>query len=165
MGRSEIKKRARADINSRILAEQLTRATGVPYAAVRSVLDSLGAHIGEHLAEGKNVHITGFGKFHAARKRVRTQQLHTSHGELHGPVDAATVQVYFTKSRPLKEILMSNHTENEGMDKYAVDETAGRTSEELEKQASKGCPLCGRALERHGSTLLCPVHGSAPFEG
>jgi hypothetical protein len=54
---------------------------------------------------------------------------------------------------------------DEGMDKYAVDETAGLTSEQLEKKANKGCPICGRAPERHGSTLLCPVHGSEPFEG
>ena len=26
------------------------------------------------------------------------------------------------------------------------------------------CPLCGVAPTRHGSVLLCPTHGSAPFE-
>lgn len=52
----------------------------------------------------------------------------------------------------------------EGMDKYAVDELAG-SSEDLEKKAQKGCPVCGRTPEVHGSVLICPVHGSEPFEG
>ena len=46
------------------------------------------------------------------------------------------------------------------MDKYGVDESAT----EKEKLASKGCPECGRAPERHGNLLVCPVHGTEPFE-
>lgn len=49
------------------------------------------------------------------------------------------------------------------MYKYGVDE--GVNSEELEKKASQGCPKCGRTdLVRNGNTLLCPEHGSEPFE-
>lgn len=48
------------------------------------------------------------------------------------------------------------------MDKYGVDEAVDQ--EKLEKQASEGCPECGSPVERHGSTLLCPKCGSAPFE-
>jgi hypothetical protein len=46
------------------------------------------------------------------------------------------------------------------MEKYGVDERA----EALEKRAGEGCPECGRAPERHGRVLVCPEHGSAPFE-
>ena len=50
------------------------------------------------------------------------------------------------------------------MEKYAVEETPGVNQEKLEKQAAKGCPECGKELTKHGSVLLCPVHGSEPFE-
>ena len=32
-----------------------------------------------------------------------------------------------------------------------------------EKTATK-CPECGAATTREGAVLLCPVHGSEPFE-
>ena len=50
----------------------------------------------------------------------------------------------------------------EGMSKFAVDESANQV--DLEKVAAKGCPECGATLERHGNVLMCPKHGSAPFE-
>jgi uncharacterized Zn finger protein (UPF0148 family) len=55
--------------------------------------------------------------------------------------------------------------DEEGMDKLGVDETSGLDQRELEKRAAKGCPECGRGLVKHGSVLLCPEHGSEPFEG
>lgn len=49
------------------------------------------------------------------------------------------------------------------MDKYGVDENVN--SESLEKQAAAGCPICGRKdLQRHGNVLMCPEHGTEPFE-
>lgn len=48
------------------------------------------------------------------------------------------------------------------MEKLGVDEQ--NDSEALEKAAAKGCPICGAEPERHGSVLICPVHGSEPFE-
>lgn len=59
---------------------------------------------------------------------------------------------------------MNYPTDKESMDKFAVDETNGLTSEEQEKRAAKGCPICGRELVKHGSVILCPEHGSEPFE-
>jgi hypothetical protein len=58
---------------------------------------------------------------------------------------------------------MSEH-EDEGMDKYGVDETSGLAPEEMEKRAARGCPACGKQLVKHGSVLLCPLHGSEPLE-
>jgi hypothetical protein len=49
------------------------------------------------------------------------------------------------------------------MEKYGVDESADQ--DKLEKQAAEGCPICGRKPEKHGKVLMCPVHGSEPFEG
>lgn len=48
------------------------------------------------------------------------------------------------------------------MEKFAVDESVDQN--QLEKAAAHGCPECGAKCERHGNTLLCPAHGSAPFE-
>lgn len=53
------------------------------------------------------------------------------------------------------------------MSKYGVDERlTTKAQEKLEKLASSGCPVdgCGKAPERHGNILLCPTHGSEPFE-
>jgi len=47
------------------------------------------------------------------------------------------------------------------MQKLAVDE--GNTEDNI-KQASKGCPECGSELEKHGQVLVCPKHGTQPFE-
>ena len=47
-------------------------------------------------------------------------------------------------------------------EKYAVDENVDQ--EQLEKQAASGCPECGKKVERHGNVLMCPTHGSEPFE-
>lgn len=47
------------------------------------------------------------------------------------------------------------------MDKYGVDEAA---DEKLEKKAAEGCPQCGKKPIVHGRVLLCPTHGSEPFE-
>jgi uncharacterized Zn finger protein (UPF0148 family) len=48
------------------------------------------------------------------------------------------------------------------VEKLGVDETLD--GEELEKQAAQGCPECGQKLTRHGHVLICPTHGSEPFE-
>jgi uncharacterized Zn finger protein (UPF0148 family) len=44
------------------------------------------------------------------------------------------------------------------MDKYAVEQPI------TTKHAGAGCPLCGRPLERSSNVVLCPVHGTEPFE-
>jgi len=60
---------------------------------------------------------------------------------------------------------MTDKNQEEGMSKFGVDETTGHDQEQLEKMAAQGCPECGSKLTKHGSVLLCPKHGSAPFEG
>lgn len=48
------------------------------------------------------------------------------------------------------------------MEKFGVDE--GVDQESLEKAAAAGCPVCGKTPVRHGNVLMCPDHGSEPFE-
>lgn len=48
------------------------------------------------------------------------------------------------------------------MDKLGVDEEVDQ--ETLEKQANEGCPDCGQKLIQHGRVLVCPTHGTEPFE-
>lgn len=47
------------------------------------------------------------------------------------------------------------------MEKYGVDEDM---PEGMQKLAARGCPLCGKKPEVRGTILLCPEHGSEPFE-
>ncbi len=48
------------------------------------------------------------------------------------------------------------------MDKYGVDESSA-SGKKLASDVAY-CPLCGAELKRHGSIVLCPTHGSEPFE-
>jgi ribosomal protein S27AE len=48
------------------------------------------------------------------------------------------------------------------MEKFGVDES--RNDEQLEKQASDKCPVCGGKVIRHGNVLMCENCGTAPFE-
>lgn len=48
------------------------------------------------------------------------------------------------------------------LEKYGVDENVN--GEDLEKKAAEGCPKCGAKPTRHGNLLMCPTHGSEPFE-
>lgn len=73
------------------------------------------------------------------------------------------VKVHFSKSRALKDMLDDQYMEDV-MDKLGVDTSTGKDQDQLEKEASEGCPECGRKLQKHGSVLICPEHGSSPFE-
>ena len=48
------------------------------------------------------------------------------------------------------------------MDKLGVDESIDQ--EVLEKAAAEGCPECGSELIKEGRLLICPKHGTEPFE-
>lgn len=45
------------------------------------------------------------------------------------------------------------------MEKYSVV-----TEKQDAKLASNGCPICGSALTKTAGVILCPIHGSEPFE-
>jgi len=52
--------------------------------------------------------------------------------------------------------------EDEGMSKFGVDETP-TFNEKLGSKTAR-CPVCGSKCDRHGDILVCPVHGTEPFE-
>ena len=54
-----------------------------------------------------------------------------------------------------------NENKDEELTKLGVDET----SKDLNKEAAESCPECGAKLEKHGSVVVCPKHGTEPFEG
>lgn len=57
---------------------------------------------------------------------------------------------------------MTQQPDNESMEKFGVDE--GVDQEALEKKAAQGCPICGAKVQRHGTVLMCPTHGTEPWE-
>ena len=48
------------------------------------------------------------------------------------------------------------------MDKLGVDESL--LSDDKTATNTDACPWCGAKLERHGNLLVCPTHGTEPFE-
>ena len=119
------------------------------------------------------VTLEGFGRFRTVRyepKNGTTAEL--TAGTFTKGKQAGTrkvevpsyVRVHFSQSARLKEELKMSQPRSEPMEKYGVDQTAAVNQEQLEKQAAKGCPECGQKLDKHGSVLMCPTHGSEPFE-
>ena len=51
---------------------------------------------------------------------------------------------------------------DEGMSKFGVDESVD--AKVMEKAAAEGCPECGAKVRKEGSILICPTHGTEPFE-
>ncbi len=145
-----------------VLAQDIAAEAQTSPKKVRTILQLLVQQTTEHLRRGAEVRLDGLGVLRVHRLAVNTQSLTTFTGQKKAALASENFRLSFSKSRVLKEKLMSK--EDEGMDKFAVDETAKVSSEELEKRAASGCPDCGRALTKHGSVLLCPVHGSSPFE-
>lgn len=119
------------------------------------------------LAQEEAASIEGLGRFKVqivTPKPGNTRELVTGNFRAGKGTATRTVEVSrysrvdFSQSNILKKIL----NKEPDMEKYAVDE--GVNQEKLEKVAAKGCPECGAGLTKHGSVLLCPTHGSAPFE-
>jgi hypothetical protein len=98
--------------------------------------------------------------------------LTNGHGHKKGRKSTAVVSVErkyyvsFSRSTVLREALWARFGKQKQrivtMDKLGVDENVD--GEDLEKKATDGCPKCGAKPERHGNVLVCPNHGSEPFE-
>jgi predicted RNA-binding Zn-ribbon protein involved in translation (DUF1610 family) len=56
---------------------------------------------------------------------------------------------------------MTTNKKEKHMEKLGVDESA---DENLEKEATEGCPKCGAIPQRHGKVLVCPNCGTEPYE-
>ena len=141
------------------LVRRTARATGYNQRYVLRVVREFITQMSVLLGESGVVVLDDFGRFAV---EVGKRRLFPVTREVEAE---RYVRVHFSKSRALRELLNEEYLE-EDMDKYGVDQQTGKDQEDLEKQASKGCPEpdCGKELTKHGSVLICPVHGSAPFE-
>lgn len=54
---------------------------------------------------------------------------------------------------------------DDGMTKLGVSTPGTRDDGSKTAASQSECDLCGRSLEKIGSVVRCPVHGTAPFEG
>lgn len=50
------------------------------------------------------------------------------------------------------------------MEKYGVETHLPGEKQASAQDTPKKCPLCGSLLVKHGQVVLCPKHGSEPFE-
>jgi len=129
------------------------------------------AALAEALANGHPVHLEGLGRLRCVRMAPPSspQTLRIGNfkkGETTGAVTVRPVRyrVSFSQAVPFKKLIRERAAgRNELMEKYAVDEGV-EDDETLEKQAAQGCPACGAKPVRHGRRLMCPTHGTEPFE-
>lgn len=158
------------------MASELTR---VPPYVVKMVTSAWIEAIQAILVEEGAVQIDSFGTFSIQTQAPRKQSLPLRHfGKAVLPASSVDVPtkicVTFSKAGPLKQALKRRYdtqgtknmtkpnSDSEGMDKFGVNENVDQ--ERLEKQAAEGCPLCGAKVQRHGTVLMCPTHGTEPFE-
>ena len=158
-------------ITKRILDTEVARRLSMPPRAISLITAELAQVIVKTLVEGITVRYDGLGTLRPCRynvyRLVQLQGGRTKKGGRSGKrrvVVRQQLRVCFSKSSVLKKELSMTNQRDEGMDKYGVDETAAISQEALEKRAAKGCPECGKPLTKHGSVLICPKHGTEPFE-
>lgn len=156
-------------VTKRDLDGQVAALLGKKVREVSGVTEVFLHEITRALVESGVVRLDGLGVLHldcrAGSRAVLTG--------LHGKKKPSRTQVIdvekkyyvsFKKAAPLRAAIQARYGKAPKgvlMEKYAVDE---KVDPNLEKKAAAGCPECGAECTRHGNTLLCPTHGSAPFE-
>ena len=152
----------KVDLDSEIAAD-----LGVARRKVVRITDAFIEAIRKHLTDGEDVHLDGFGRLHVHKDTSGVRQPVSNLVNFNGEPSVAVPvpvkhKVHFAKAQPFKIQLQERWKRDNAMEKYGVDETSNQQG--LEKAAAEGCPLCAATLEKHGSVLICPTHGSAPFE-
>ena len=141
---------------------------GVSSTTVSRITAEFIRQFGLHLAEYGRISLEGLGRFWV--KKILSPRVNVlMTGTFRKGESTATrrvvvpwyLRVHFSKGPTLKKLLDKQFKESL-MEKYAVEENINQ--EQLEKKASEGCPECGRKPTVHGRVLICPEHGSAPFE-
>lgn len=144
--------------------------TAVPQKVVRKVTTEFLEELMKQVVDCGEIALDGFGSLRLShRKTTRNPRLLRSKnrravGE-HTVICDTQHVVVFKKASRFKQIIWEKYGKpgvEDIMEKYAVSEEVDQES--LEKKANKGCPSCGHEPEKHGSTLVCPVHGTEPFE-
>lgn len=137
------------------------------HAEVSLITSAFVTELMNSLVSESAVNIRGFGRFllkEEARKPQVSNMPILRKGKIIGHCTGLLVRSYrvsFKKSHVFKAKIYRRKGKG-NMEKLGVDE--GCDQEALEKLAAQGCPECGRKPERHGNILICPEHGSAPFE-
>lgn len=158
-------------VRKHALDEKVAELLGVKTSKVSAITAAFLGEARRALAEEGAVRLDGLGTLHVTCRRGKRAE-HTRLTSKHGTsivVDVlAKYYVSFKKARQLtlamaatREPAARNKRKEKVMEKFGVDESA---DENLEKQAAEGCPECGKKPELHGKVLMCPVHGSEPFE-
>jgi hypothetical protein len=140
---------------------------GVPQRVVSRVTKTFIEELSKALVSDGAVYVDHFGRF------LTTKCLGVGNSLKRGtlkPGESAGINEVHTEYRtrvsfkraPLLSRRQRDADRRIDMDKYAVDESTDQ--EALEKRAAKGCPKCGAEPEKHGKVLMCPTHGTEPFE-
>jgi len=148
----------RAAITHPTLMRRVAEDTGVHIATVRKVTDALVWEMKRALLEDGSFQLNSFGQLSLALEQVR-------HKDRKGPPAMARapirVKILMRKS-PVFKKEAHQYIKDGIMEKYGVDESVDQRA--MEKAASEGCPLCGKPVVKHGSVIMCPTHGTEPFE-
>lgn len=152
-----------------ILDRAVAAELGVAKSKVSLITSEFMRQFALHLVEYGVLSVEGLGRFQVVERVEPRRTVVLTTGRFKKGVRAGTrrvevpsyIRVHFSKGRNLKRLLDKKRKEST-MEKYGVDENINQ--EQLEKKAAKGCPACGRELTKHGSVLICPEHGSEPFE-
>ena len=153
--------RYRARVQMHQLVARTIDATGVPSPVVRQVITAFIQEVKRGLIEDGSVSIERFGRMRLMRQKAHVLHRYTKEGTVATPVPFR-IRLMATKCGYFKKQIHDYIKDGEAMEKYGVDERLKQ--EEMEKAAAEGCPVCGKALVQHGSVLLCPTHGTEPFE-
>lgn len=155
-------------ILKREVDRKVAEILGMKSADVSRVTEAFLRQVNEHLAEGDAVSLAKVGTLKVVRRAGRKVQGFAS-VSYHGVPKTIEVDAkYYLKCKKAPELtnairakLRAGSQKEKVMDKYGVDEKA---DENLEKKAAEGCPVCGKKPVRHGTILMCPEHGSEPWE-
>ncbi len=158
--RTLVPKEARHKVD---LDAQTAALLGLKHADVARITTVFLHEAAKALAEGKAVRLDRFGVLHIMNRRGVAPR--PACKGIPAAVETNRQYVQFRKAVPLTRLLRAKRASKikgeKKMDKYGVDESVG---EDLEKKAAEGCPVFGKKPVRQGKVLLCPTHGSEPWE-
>lgn len=154
---------------------EVARLLDMPFDKVAMVTGCFLRTVLHEVVDNREVLVDGFGRF-LLKEQKNIAVAHLEKGTFRkggrgGKMIVHTrrkFRVWFKKSAEFRRALgdaygKESTVENDNeMAKYGVDETIDQIA--LEKRAEAGCPWCGQELTKQGSVLLCPSHGTEPFE-
>lgn len=150
------------------LDRRVAALLGVSPSTATLISSTFLVEVMEALVEGEEVVLDGFGTF--TLKKAKGHPATLQRGRKGDLIDIPSVELYrigFRKSAIFRERIKAKYGKGKtmqelGMEKLGVDE--GVDQDAMEKAAASGCPECGAKCERHGSVMVCPTCGTAPFE-